>query len=73
MDVFVFLLGGVDFFLSLPLTSAEIGGDVDVGVGDKLVEGIDMGTLVDGPALTGLETGEEGLEGIELCGVGGGD
>ena len=71
--MFVFLLGGVNFFLSLSLTSTKISSDVDVGVGEELIEWVDVGTLADRSALFGFVARKKGLERVELCWISSGN
>ena len=69
MDVVSLFLAGEDLFFPLPLSSAEIGGDVDVGIVVKFFEGVDVGSLTDNSALVGIEFDQHGLERIELSWV----
>ena len=69
MDVFIFLLGGIDFFLSFSLSSGEVRVDVEVIVVVKILEGSDMRALADKSALGCFEVKEHVLEGVVLGGV----
>ena len=69
MDVFIFLLGGVHFFLSLSLSSAQVGGDVNIGVVGELRKGVHVGALADGSAFGSVEVEEHIFEGVELADV----
>ena len=71
--MFVFLLGSVNFFLSLSLTSTKISGDIDVGVGEELIKWVDVGTLADSSAFFGVVVSKKGLEGVELCWISSGN
>ena len=73
MDVFIFLLGGVHFFLSLSLASAQVGSDVDISVVGELLEGRHVRALANGAAFRGVEAEEHVLEAAELAQVGGDD
>lgn len=66
MDVVSFFLAGEHFFFPLPLSSAEISSDVDVGIVVKFLEGVDVGSLADNSAGVGVELEQHGLERIEL-------
>ena len=67
MDVFIFLLGGVYFFLSLSLTSAQVGSDVYIGVVVELLEGRHVRALANGSAFSSVEAQEHIFEGAVLA------
>ena len=62
MDVFIFLLGGVDFLFLLLLASVEVASEVEVGFLGEVVEGGEAWALVDHSATNGIGLEQKLLE-----------